>query len=49
MKCVICKHGETEPSTTTLTLEREGAVVAFKEALLITKWLLKLVSQLLMA
>ena len=31
MKCVICKHGETEPSTTTLTLEREGAVVAFKE------------------
>ena len=31
MKCVICKHGETELSTTTLTLEREGAVVAFKE------------------
>ena len=31
MKCVICKHGETELSTTTLTLELEGAVVAFKE------------------
>jgi YgiT-type zinc finger domain-containing protein len=31
LKCVICKHGETELSTTTLTLEREGAVVAFKE------------------
>jgi len=31
MKCVICKHGETELSTTTMTLERGGAVVAFKE------------------
>ena len=31
MKCVICKHGDTESSTTTLTLERGGAVVAFKE------------------
>ena len=31
MKCVICKHGDTESSTTTLTLEREGAVVVFKE------------------
>ena len=31
MKCVICKHGETELSTTTMTLERRGAVVAFKE------------------
>jgi YgiT-type zinc finger domain-containing protein len=31
MKCVICKHGDTESSTTTLALERGGAVVAFKE------------------
>ena len=31
MKCVICKHGETELSTTTLTLERSGTVVTFKE------------------
>ena len=31
MKCVICKHGDTQLSTTTLTLERDGAVVAFKE------------------
>ena len=22
MKCVMCKHGETEPGTTTITLER---------------------------
>lgn len=26
MKCVICKHGETEPGTTTITLERETLV-----------------------
>ena len=31
MKCVICKHGDTELSTTTLTLERGGSVVVFKE------------------
>jgi YgiT-type zinc finger domain-containing protein len=31
MKCVICKHGETFAGTTTLTLERQGAVVTFKE------------------
>ena len=30
MKCVICKNGETYASTTTVTLERDGAVVAFK-------------------
>jgi YgiT-type zinc finger domain-containing protein len=28
---VICKHGDTELSTTTMTLERDGAVVAFKD------------------
>ena len=31
MKCVICKHGDTELSTTTMTLERDGAVVVFKD------------------
>ena len=31
MKCVICKHGDTELSTTTMTIERDGAVVAFKD------------------
>ncbi|MCX5845641.1 MAG: type II toxin-antitoxin system MqsA family antitoxin [Deltaproteobacteria bacterium] len=24
MKCVICKHAETKPGTTTVTLERDG-------------------------
>ena len=28
--CVICKNGETFAYTTTVTLERDGAVVAFK-------------------
>ncbi len=31
MKCVICKHGETFASKTTLTLERHGAVVLVKD------------------
>ena len=31
MECLLCQHGETELSTTTLTLERSGTVVAFKE------------------
>lgn len=30
MKCVICKHGETQPGTTTVTLEREGMTLVFK-------------------
>lgn len=30
MKCVICKHGETQPGTTTMTLERENTTVVFK-------------------
>jgi len=30
MKCVICKHGETKPGSTTTTLEREGATLVFK-------------------
>jgi YgiT-type zinc finger domain-containing protein len=30
MKCVICKHGETIPGTTTVTLEREGLTYVVK-------------------
>lgn len=31
MKCVICKVGETSPGVTTVTLERNGAVLVFKK------------------
>jgi YgiT-type zinc finger domain-containing protein len=27
MKCVVCKHGETRPGSTTVTLERGGTLV----------------------
>lgn len=30
MTCVICKNGETQPGTATVTLEREGATVVIK-------------------
>jgi YgiT-type zinc finger domain-containing protein len=30
MKCVICKQGETRPSTATVTLERDGTTLVFK-------------------
>ena len=30
MKCVICKHGETQAGHTTVTLERGETVVVFK-------------------
>ncbi len=30
MKCVICKHGETQPGVVTVTLERGGATLVFK-------------------
>lgn len=30
MKCVICKHGETHPGETTVTLERGGATLVVK-------------------
>lgn len=30
MKCVICKQGETEPGTTTVTLERDGMTLVIK-------------------
>jgi hypothetical protein len=29
MKCVICKQGETEPGTTTMTLEHDATTVVF--------------------
>jgi len=30
MKCVICKHGETRPGKTTVTLERGGATLVVR-------------------
>ncbi|MGC8552548.1 MAG: type II toxin-antitoxin system MqsA family antitoxin [Phycisphaerae bacterium] len=30
MQCVICKHGQTEPSEVTVTLERPGSTVVFR-------------------
>ena len=30
MKCVICKHGETRPGQTTVTLERGGTTLVIK-------------------
>lgn len=30
MKCVICKHGETRPGNTTLTLERNNTTLVVK-------------------
>lgn len=30
MKCVMCKQGETQPGTTTMTLERDATTVVFK-------------------
>ncbi len=31
MTCVICKHGQTQPGTVTVTLERDGCTVIFKQ------------------
>jgi len=31
MHCVICKQGETRPSTATVTLERDGTTVVIKQ------------------
>lgn len=31
MKCVICKHGETGTGIATVTLERGGATLVFRE------------------
>lgn len=30
MKCVICKHGNTVEGTTTVTLEKNGSTIVFK-------------------
>ena len=30
MKCITCKFGETQPGTTTMTLERDMTTVVFK-------------------
>jgi len=30
MKCLVCKHGETEPGTTTITLERGTVTLVMK-------------------
>jgi len=30
MKCIICKHGETQPGTTTVTLERDNLTLVAK-------------------
>ena len=31
MKCMICKHGETQKGTTTITLERGTSTIVFKD------------------
>ncbi len=31
MKCPICKHGETRSGAVSVTLERNGATVVFKD------------------
>lgn len=31
MKCVVCKQGETREGTATVTLERNGMILAFKK------------------
>lgn len=30
MNCSICKHGQTQPGTVTVTLERESMTLVFK-------------------
>ena len=30
MRCPICKHGETQPGVSSVTLERSGAAVIFR-------------------
>ena len=31
MKCVVCKHGETRPGHTTVTLEKGGATLVIRK------------------
>lgn len=30
MRCIICKHGDTDLGVTTVTLEKGGATIVFK-------------------
>ena len=31
MRCVVCKHGQTEPGTTTITLDRGGLILVMRD------------------
>jgi YgiT-type zinc finger domain-containing protein len=31
MNCTVCKNGETRPGTVSVTLERKGATLVFRE------------------
>lgn len=31
MPCVICKHGQTKPGLTTVTLERDNSIIIIKQ------------------
>jgi YgiT-type zinc finger domain-containing protein len=31
MKCAVCKHGETRPGHTTVTLERDGGALIIRK------------------
>lgn len=31
MNCTVCKHGETRPGTVSVTLERKGVILVFRE------------------
>ena len=31
MRCIVCKHGETEPGQVTISVERRGAVVVVRD------------------
>ncbi|MEO5728867.1 MAG: type II toxin-antitoxin system MqsA family antitoxin [Byssovorax sp.] len=30
MRCIVCKHGETEPGVTTLSVDRAGHVIVIR-------------------
>jgi YgiT-type zinc finger domain-containing protein len=31
MRCIVCKHGETEAGQVTISVERDGSVVVIRE------------------
>ena len=31
MRCIVCKHGETEPGQVTISVERQGAIVVIRD------------------